>query len=101
MALPKKKPAFKLKTETFLPNKERRHRYGIGNHITCVTDTKGYAQPDGRDLKEIRVDATNGYIPLATSSAFASWCGAENSRRSTAHRSRSTKRGICESKRQR
>jgi len=70
---PKKNPAFKLKTEAFMPTKERRHRYGTGDHITCVTDTKGYTQPEDRDLKEIRVDATNGHIPLWDKNVTLNW----------------------------
>jgi hypothetical protein len=30
----------------------------------CVTDSRGHAEPDGRSVLEIRVDATAGFIPL-------------------------------------
>lgn len=70
---PKKNAAFKLKSDTFLPVQERRHQYGTGNRITCVTDSKGYPEPDDRDTREIRVDATNGHIPLWARDVTLNW----------------------------
>lgn len=66
-----KNPAFDLKTSSFLPANEYRHIYN--KHVICVTDSKGHAQPDNRDLTEIRVDATDGFIPLWDKDVSLNW----------------------------
>jgi hypothetical protein len=66
-----KNAAFDLKTSSFLPAKEYRHIYN--KHVICVTDSKGYAQPDNKDLTEIRVDSSNGFIPLWDKSVSLNW----------------------------
>ena len=64
-------PAFELKTSSFLPSSEFRHVYN--KHVICVTDSKGYAQPDNRELAEIRVDASDGFIPLWEKGVSLNW----------------------------
>jgi len=66
-------PAFELKTDSFLPIAEHLHRYGKNNHIICLTDSKGYAQPDNKTVNEIRVDASNGTIPLWDKDVTLNW----------------------------
>lgn len=62
---------FELKTSSFLPAKEYRHVYN--EKVICVTDSKGYAQPDNMDLAKIRVDATDGFIPLWDKGVSLNW----------------------------
>ncbi|WP_396158898.1 matrixin family metalloprotease [Flavobacterium sp.] len=62
---------FELQTTSFLPIEEQLHIYN--NHVICVTDSKGYALPKNRDLKEIRVDASNGFIPLWEQGVTLNW----------------------------
>ncbi len=62
---------FELKTSSFLPAKEYRHVYN--KKVICVTDSKGNAQPDNRDLAEIRVDASDGFIPLWKKGVSLNW----------------------------
>ena len=66
-----KESRFDLKTSVFLPAEEYRHVYNDG--VICVTDAKGYAQPDQKDLAEIRVDATDGFIPLWEKGVCLNW----------------------------
>lgn len=66
-----KNTAFELKTSSFLPAEEYRHVYN--KNVICVTDSKGYAQPDNRDLTEIRVDSSNGFIPLWDKGVSLNW----------------------------
>jgi hypothetical protein len=66
-----KNPALELKTSSFLPAKEYRHVYN--KHVICVTDAKGYAQPDNNDIARIRVDATDGFIPLWDKNVSLNW----------------------------
>lgn len=40
------------------------HVHVYGNHVKCITDTRGYATPDNQDRVRIVVDASEGYIPL-------------------------------------
>jgi len=63
--------AFELNTSSFLPAEPFRHIYN--KHVICVTDTKGYAQPDNKDLLEIRVDSSNGFIPLWDKDVILNW----------------------------
>ena len=62
---------FELKTSSFLPDKEYRHIYN--KRVICVTDSKGNAQPDNKDLAEIRVDSSNGFIPLWKKGVTLNW----------------------------
>lgn len=62
---------FELKTNSFLPQDEYLHKYN--NNIICVTDSKGYAQPNNKDLFEIRVDSSNGFIPLWEKGVTINW----------------------------
>lgn len=62
---------FELTTENFLPATEYRHVYN--KHVVCVTDAKGYAQPNNRSLFDIRVDASDGFIPLWDKGVTLNW----------------------------
>lgn len=62
---------FELKTTSFLPAKEYLHVYS--KHIVCITDSRGYPQPDNKDLIEIRLDASNGFIPLWEQGVTLNW----------------------------
>lgn len=62
---------FELKTLSFLPLKEYRHVYN--KHVICVSDSKGYAQPDNKDLAKIKVDSSNGFIPLWDKNVSLNW----------------------------
>jgi hypothetical protein len=64
-------PDFVLKTSSFLPAEEYRHVYN--GHVICVTDSKGYAQPDNVDIAKLRVDATDGFIPLWGKGVSLNW----------------------------
>jgi Matrixin len=66
-----KTSAFELKTSSFLPAEEFRHVYN--EHVICVTDSKGYSQPDNKDISEIRIDASNGFIPLWDKDVSLNW----------------------------
>ena len=63
--------AFELKTTSFLPAEEYRHVYN--KHVICVTDAKGYAQPDNKNLAELRVDSSDGFIPLWDKTVSLNW----------------------------
>ncbi|WP_208730528.1 matrixin family metalloprotease [Flavobacterium foetidum] len=63
--------AFDLNTATFLPAEEYRHIYN--NKVICVTDSKGYPEPDNRNPNKIRVDATDGFIPLWDFGVVLNW----------------------------
>ena len=63
--------AFELKTSSFLPAEEFRHVYN--KHVICVTDTRGYAQPDNKNVAELRVDASDGFIPLWDKGVSLNW----------------------------
>lgn len=62
---------FELKTTSFLPKKEYLHIYN--KNVICVTDSKGYPEPDNKDMIEIRVDASNGFIPLWEKGVTLNW----------------------------
>ena len=66
-----KNPAFELKTSSFLPATEFRHVYS--KRVICVTDSKGFAEPDNMDLTRIRVDASDGFIPLWDKDVSLNW----------------------------
>lgn len=65
------KEDFKLKTTSFLPKKEYLHIYN--KHIICVTDSKGHPQPDNKDSLELRVNSSNGFIPLWEEGVTLNW----------------------------
>jgi hypothetical protein len=67
------KTPFELNSKSFLPAEEFRHRYGKGQKIICVTDAKGHSQPEGKSIKKLRVDATNGSIPLWDKDVTLNW----------------------------
>ncbi|NOT36968.1 MAG: matrix metalloproteinase-11 [Saprospiraceae bacterium] len=69
-AIPKNE-ALSLKTKTFLPEEKVRHIYR--KKVICCTDSKGHAQPEGRDLAELRVDASDGFIPLWAKNVTLNW----------------------------
>ncbi|OXB15150.1 matrixin family metalloprotease [Flavobacterium reichenbachii] len=62
---------FDLNTSTFLPAEEYRHVYN--NKIICVTDSKGYPEPDNWSPTKIRVEATDGFIPLWDIGVSLNW----------------------------
>jgi hypothetical protein len=66
-----KNPSFELKTSSFLPAEEYRHIYN--KHVICVTDSKGYAQPENKDLTRIRLDSSEGFIPLWDKDVSLNW----------------------------
>jgi len=66
-----KNPAFELNTTSFLPAKEYRHVYG--KRVICVTDSKGHPEPDNQDLFKIRVDSSDGFIPLWDKNVSLNW----------------------------
>lgn len=63
--------AFELTTDTFLPAMEYRHIYN--KHVVCVTDARGYAQPGNKSLFDLRVDASDGFIPLWDKGVTLNW----------------------------
>lgn len=62
---------FELNDSSFLPKEEYLHKYN--NNIICITDSKGYPQPNNKDLFEIRVDSSNGFIPLWEKGVIINW----------------------------
>jgi len=62
---------FKLKNTSFLPEEKYRHVYN--NKVICVTDSKGHAQPNNKSLIEIRVDSSDGFIPLWDKNVTLNW----------------------------
>jgi hypothetical protein len=62
---------FELNDNSFLPKEEYLHKYN--NNIICVTDSKGYPQPNNKDLFEIRLDSSNGFIPLWEKGVTLNW----------------------------
>ena len=53
------------------PEDSEVHVFGQGN--VCATDTKGHETPGGRSRFEIRLDATEGYIPLWARGVTLRW----------------------------
>lgn len=53
--------------------------HALGNGRICDTDTRGHAEPEGRSLTEILVDASEGFIPLWESGATLRWRFQEHS----------------------
>lgn len=66
-----KNPDFQLITNSFLPDKSRLHIYN--KHVICITDSKGYSQPDNKNPMELRLDATNGIIPMWHQNVTLNW----------------------------
>ncbi|MBK9719504.1 MAG: matrixin family metalloprotease [Saprospiraceae bacterium] len=62
---------FKLKTTSFLPEKQYRHVYN--KKVICVTDSKGYSQPDNKSLIDLRVNSSDGFIPLWDKDVTLNW----------------------------
>jgi hypothetical protein len=57
---------------------EDRHRatpdeFVYGDGIVCGTDHRGYATPNNRSLTELRVDASQGFIPLWARNMTLGW----------------------------
>lgn len=63
--------ALELKTSSFLPDEKQMHIYK--DRIICVTDSRGYSQPDGKSIAEIRVDSSHGFIPLWDKGVILNW----------------------------
>jgi hypothetical protein len=53
----------------------------FGDHVVCDTDVRGHATPDGRDITEIVVDASEGFIPLWAPETTLRWRFQERSLR--------------------
>lgn len=70
-----KKEDFELNDNSFLPIEEYLHKYKNNKNkdVICITDSKGYSQPDGKDLFEIRLDSSNGFIPLWEKGVTLNW----------------------------
>lgn len=66
-----KNPALELKTKSFLPAKEFRHVYN--SHCICTTNSKGFENPADVNPTEIRVDASEGFIPLWDKNVTLNW----------------------------
>jgi hypothetical protein len=62
---------FELKLHSFLPSNEYRHVYN--DKVICVTDGKGYVNPDNASPLKLRIDATNGFIPLWETDVTLNW----------------------------
>lgn len=81
--LPVKKPAISLdsssanpfeprgKNDPFSPALKNIHQ--LGTHFVCETDTKGFARPEDRSPLELRVDASEGFIPLWAPGRVLRW----------------------------
>jgi hypothetical protein len=63
--------AFELINSNFLPSEDRLHIYG--NHVICITDSKGSPNPKKSSRLEIVVDATDGFIPLWDKGVTLNW----------------------------
>lgn len=57
--------------QSFLPADETLHVYG--NKKICITDSKGYMEPDNKDLAELVVDSPEGFIPLWDENVILNW----------------------------
>ncbi len=44
-----------------------------GKTLACSTENKGHSNPGGRSIDQIRVDATNGFIPLWAENQTLRW----------------------------
>ena len=65
---------FELNTTSFLPTDEYLHWYKNGRKkVLCVTDSRGYEQPDNKSILEIIVDASDGFIPLWDKGVTLNW----------------------------
>ena len=50
------------------------HIYAAGeSSVRCDTEPRGHATPEGRSPSEIRVDASNGFVPLWAKNVFLKW----------------------------
>lgn len=49
------------------------HVYGKNEDILCLTNSRGYATPDNRSIEEIRVDASDGFVPLWGPDVILRW----------------------------
>ena len=50
-----------------------------GNHVVCATESRGYPTPGNRGETELRVDASQGFIPLWAKGVTLAWRFNENS----------------------
>ncbi len=62
---------FDLITSTFLPGSDRIHVYG--KNVICVTDTKGFPNPNNSSRIEIVIDSSAGFIPLWDKDVTLNW----------------------------
>ncbi|MBA1203196.1 matrix metalloproteinase-11 [Pseudomonas capeferrum] len=62
---------FRLKADAIVPADEdsQVHRYGAGEHIICDTESRGCV----RNIAELQLDATQGFIPLWAEGAILRW----------------------------
>ena len=68
------KKACELNTTSFLPTDEYLHWYkNEAKKVLCVTDTRGYDQPDNQSIIEIVLDASDGFIPLWDKNVILNW----------------------------
>lgn len=67
--------AFALNTSSFLPADKYLHQYRNSKKSTvlCVTDSRGYEEPDNKSPLEIRVDSSAGFIPLWERDVILNW----------------------------
>lgn len=71
---PKKVEPFVIRTieNAFLPAEAKLHIYGEKERV-CLTDTRGYPTPKDRNPGELRVDASEGFIPLWAEKVNLRW----------------------------
>lgn len=61
----------KIELQSFLPAEEILHIYS--NKRICITDTKGHTEPDNKDLAELVLDSSEGFIPLWDENVILNW----------------------------
>jgi len=84
---------FEMKAEDELLARKKPlvHQYSK-NKIVCSTDKLGYARPDGRSPAELRVDTSEGFIPLWEKGSILRWKFSEDSLAVFKHSSKIKKR---------
>lgn len=73
---------FQLREAKELAREEEPIVHVFGEGFICDTDSRGYATPRGRTLREIVVDASKGFIPLWIKGTTLRWRFQERSIRS-------------------
>ncbi len=64
---------YKTKEEAAKQAEDMVHAYRRGKKVICDTDTRGFKTPEGRDMTEIVVDSSEGFIPLWDSDVTLRW----------------------------